>query len=410
MKLAKGQALTVWLRGEAGEERRVGRLAWRDRRAWFEADAVFLASGLQLSPFRLPLRAGVVEAPLEPFDGMFGLFDDSNPDGWGRLLQDRRATALGLSPATLTPLDRLGVVGRTGLGALTYEPELGEPPGDPGVLDLDALAHETEQVLRGAADEVLPELLRLGGSPQGARPKVLVWLRPSDGQVDSGEVAPSPDHRRVLVKFRSRADAEDAGAVEHAYHQLARRAGLDVPDAWLLPSARGAGWFAVERFDRTPTGGHRHVQTLCALLHADHRLPSLDYVGAHAAVHRLTGDQRAVEQLFRRMVFNVVAHNRDDHTKQVSLWMDGAGRWRLAPAYDLTHAEGPGGEHSMAVAGAGEPDLAAILRVAQAAGVPDRRARRIVEEVVVAVVDGWREVAPSRRARERVGRTLQAPR
>lgn len=405
MKLAAGQPLGVWLRGEGTGERKVGRLAWRDRRAWFEYDETFLASGLSLSPFRLPLRGGVHEAPPGPFGGLFGLFDDSLPDGWGRLLQDRRGAALGLPAGSLTPLDRLAVVGRTGLGALAYEPELGEGAAEPGAVDLDQLASESERVLQGSADEVLPELLRLGGSPQGARPKVLVWLRPADHHVAAGAEPPSAEHRRVLVKFRARSDEADAGAIELAYHQLARRAGVEVPEAWLVPSARGSGWFAVERFDRTAGGGYRHVHTLCGLLHADHRLPSLDYVGAHAAVHRLTGDQRAVEQLFRRMVFNVVAHDRDDHTKQVSLWMEGDGQWRLAPAYDLTPSEGPGGEHSMAVAGRGDPDLAAVLEVARAAGVS--RARSVVEEVEAAVVEAWPEVAPSESARRRVAALLR---
>ena len=408
MKLTAGSALVVWLRGEGSAQRKVGRLAWRDRRAYFQYDEAFLSSGLQLSPFRLPLRSGVLEAPPEPFAGLFGLFDDSNPDGWGRLLQDRRATSLGLSPASLTPLDRLGVVGRTGLGALAYEPELGEAATAARSIDLDRLASEVERVLEGAADEVLPELLRLGGSPQGARPKVLVWLRPSDWHVASGPDAPSAEHRRVLVKFRARSDTAEAGAIEYAYHQLALRAGLDVPEAWLVDSQVGRGWFAVERFDRTPTGGHRHVHTLCGLLHADHRLPSLDYIAAHAAVHRLTGDQRAVEQLFRRMVFNVVAHNRDDHSKQVSLLLQEDGRWLLAPAYDLTASDGPGGEHSMAVAGKGEPDLASVLAVAKAAGITAQRAHSVVEEVSTAIFEGWPSLAPSKATRQRLAKRLKS--
>jgi serine/threonine-protein kinase HipA len=407
VKLAAGQALVVWLRGEGDAERRVGRLAWRDRRAWFQYDDVWLSSGLQLSPFRLPLRSGVLQAPPEPFVGLFGLFDDSLPDGWGRLLQDRRASSLGFSPASLTPLDRLAVVGGTGLGALAYEPELGEGVAAPRSVDLDLLASESERVVQGTADEVLPELLRLGGSPQGARPKVLVWLRPTDWHVASGPEAPSADYQRVLVKFRARSDSVEVGAIEYAYHQLAQRAGLDVSEAWLVPSSLGRGWFAVERFDRTVTGGHRHVHTLCGLLHADHRLPSLDYIAAHAAVHRLTGDQRAVEQLFRRMVFNVVAHNRDDHTKQVSLMMQEDGRWLLAPAYDLTCSDGPGGEHSMAIAGKGEPDLAAVLEVAKAAGVSADHACRVVEEVSTVVVEGWPRLAPSKATRQRIAKLLR---
>lgn len=390
----------VWLRG-GGPPRRVGRLAWRDWRAWFEYDAGFLGSGLQLSPFRLPLRAGLFEAPLRPFAGLFGVFDDSLPDGWGRLLQDRRASALGLSAASLTPLDRLAWVGRTGLGALAYEPELSEEATE-GAIDLDALSVGAAAVLQGAADEVLPELLRLGGSPQGARPKVLVWLRPADHHVASGARAPSADHRAVLVKFRARSDTEASGALEHAYHQLARLAGLCVPDAWLLPSGLGLGWFAVERFDRTAAGTPLHLHTLCGLLHADHRIPSLDYVAAITAAHRLTRDQRSAEAMFRRMVFNVVVHNREDHTKQTSFTLSDDGAWRLAPAYDLTFSEGPGGEHSMAVAGRGEPDLGAVLSVAEQVGLDRAHARRVVEQISTAVVEHWPRVAPSRATMERI--------
>ena len=405
MKLRSDQALRVLLR-DGRTEREVGRLAWRDRRAWFEFDADFRATGPELSPLRLPARPGVIEAPSEPFWGMFGLFSDSLPDGWGRLLQNRRATALGLAPMSLTPLDRLAWVGRTALGALAYEPEFAEAT-QPQAPDLDALAQASAAVLEGAADDVLPELLRLGGSPQGARPKVLVWLRPSDFHVDAGVVRPSPDHRRVLVKFRARSDTASAGATEFAYHKLAVRAGLDVPTAWLVPSSVSQGWFAVERFDRTPDDAPIHVHTLCGLLHADHRLPSLDYVGAMAATHRLCGDQRAVEEMFRRMVFNVVAHNRDDHTKQTSFCMQPDGTWALAPAYDLTFAEGPGGEHSMPVAGRGRPDRAAVLEAARQVGLAPRRARDIVDAVSTSVMEAWPHVAPSDGVRDRIGAVLR---
>lgn len=354
-----------------------------------------------------PPAARARHSPLEPFDGLFGVFDDSLPDGWGRLLQGRRATTLGLSPATLSPLDRLAWVGDTGIGALAYRPELLADAVPEGHLDLDELARGSRAVLAGAAEEVLPALLRLGGSPHGTRPKVLACLRPMDHQVISTPSA--PDHVPVLVKFHSTTDESDAGAVEYAYNRLAREAGVEVPESWLLPSRTSAGWFAVARFD-LDHGRRWHVHTLCGLLHADYRLPSLDYLGAMAAVHRLTRDHRQLEQMFRRMVFNVLAHNRDDHTKQVSLRMDRQGRWALAPAYDLTFAEGPGGEHSMAVAGEGRPGLADILRAAAQSGITPRAARGIVEEVAEVLSSSWSDYAAeagvSEQMSRRIGREL----
>jgi serine/threonine-protein kinase HipA len=405
MKLGANQALEVRLRWTAGDELRVGRLAWRDRRAWLELDEAFLAAGMPLSPFHLPFRPGLIPAPLDPFEGLFGVFDDSLPDGWGRLLQDRRATASGLSPAILTPLDRLAWVGDTGIGALAYRPELIGTGEQDHALDLDRLAQESSEVLAGAADEVLAELQRLGGSPHGARPKVLVSLRPGDNHVVS--TATEDGHTPVLVKFLAPHDALDAGPVEYAYHRLARDSGLQVPDAWLLPSRSSGGWFAVARFDLLP--GHRwHVHTLCGLLHADHRLPSLDYVGALAAVHRLTGDQQQLEQMFRRMVFNVLAHNRDDHTKQVSLRMDRGGEWTLAPAYDLTFAEGPGGEHSMAIAGAGRPGREDMLNVARQAGVTSGTANAIIDDVAEVISSSWSRYAAEAGVSERMMREIGA--
>ncbi len=388
MRLAPHQALEVRLRWTEQEELAVGRLAWRDRRAWLELDEAFLAAHLPISPFRLQVQPGLIPSPLEPFEGLFGVFDDSLPDGWGRLLQDRRASALGLPPAQITPLDRLAWVGDTGIGALGYRPHLLDGDEQRSALDLDRLAKDSREVLAGAAVDVLPELLRLGGSPHGARPKVLVSLRPSDHHVVSSLA--EPGHRSVLIKFRAALDTADAGPIEFAYHRMAREAGLEVPEAWLIParSERMGGFFAVERFD-LHRGQRWHVHTLCGLLHADHRLPSLDYIGALAAVHRLTGDWQQLEQMFRRMAFNVLAHNRDDHTKQVSLRMDRAGQWTLAFAYDLTFAEGPGGEHSMAVAGEGRPSRADLLRAAKQVGIKKRLAKAIIEEVAEVVVSRW---------------------
>jgi len=291
----------------ADGNRPVGRLASRDGRIWFEYATSFLTSDLQLSPFGLPLRAGVFEGPRTPFEGLHGVFDDSLPDGWGRLLLEREMDRLGVGRARLRPLDRLAWIGRTGMGALAFEPEL-EGPRPPAIIDLAQLAANAREVLEGDADALVPELLATGGSPGGARPKALVWLRTDDTAIHGRE---DPAAEAWLVKFRSREDPPDAGAVEFAYLQLARRAGLEVPQARLFGRGSGEpGFLGVRRFDRRPGGRRVHVHTFCGLLHADHRFPSATYEDLLAATRALTRDERQVRAQFRRMVFNVLAHNR----------------------------------------------------------------------------------------------------
>lgn len=152
------------------------------------------------------------------------------------------------------------------------------------------------------------------------------------------------------------------------------------------------------------------MHSLCGLLHADFRLPSLDYEGAIAATHRLTGDQGAVVEMYRRMVFNVLAHNRDDHTKQFAFRMDGVGRWTLAPAFDLTFSDGPGGDHSLAVAGSGRPDRAAMLRVAAVVGIRKAAAVTVIAEVGAAVAEGVAGSGWSAATRARIAAVLHSSR
>jgi serine/threonine-protein kinase HipA len=366
-------------------DRPVGRLATRDGRIYFEYDATFLASGLELSPFGLPLRAGVTEGPRTPFDGLHGLFDDSLPDGWGRLLLEREMERIGVGRARLRPLDRLAWIGDRAMGALAYEPVL-EGPRPPEVVELSRLASQTLEVLRGQADELVPGLLAVGGSPGGARPKALVWIRDDDTALYGRE---DPDADAWIIKFRSRGDDIDAGAVEFVYLEMARRAGIQVPEARLFGrGAKEPGFVGLRRFDRGRGGRRAHVHTLCGLLHADHRLPSATYEDLLAATRALTRDEREVRAQFRRMVFNVLAHNRDDHTRNHAFTLDDEGQWRLAPAYDLTHASGPGGEHSMSVGGDGRsPDVDAFARCADKAGLEPGIVAESVEVVRAALAD-----------------------
>jgi len=377
------------VRLELGDEAiPVGTLAERERRILFEYAPGFLRRGLQLSPIHLPLRPGVHEGPPEPFGGLPGVFSDSLPDGWGLLLMDRAFRQRGVSREAITPLDRLAFLGTRAMGALTYHPATGPEDGFDAALELDEMAEQAERLLEGSAEEVLPELLRAGGSPGGARPKVVVGFRERDGAMVSGAGSLPPGFRAFLVKFDARADPADAGAVELAYSRMAAAAGIRVPPARLFSTPGGARYFAAERFDR-PEGGRRHVHTLAGLLHADFRLPSLDYEAYLRATLHLTRDMAEVAEGFRRMVFNVLACNRDDHARNFAFLMEPDGAWRHTPAYDLTFSAGPGGEHTMSVAGEGRApvrrhftELAAKLSI-------EPRARDAILEQVAAAVAGW---------------------
>ena len=390
-------------------ERGVGTLAEEGRSVFFEYAAAFLADPLPLSPFKLPARPGLFEHAERDFAALFGVFNDSLPDGWGLLLMDRELRKQGLAPAQVSPLDRLAYIGTRAMGALTYHPATGGAAGEGLRVDLDALALQAQRILEGSAEEVLPSLRVAGGSPGGARPKVLVGVR-DDGAMVSGAAELAPGYRHYLVKFGGKEDGPEIGAVEAAYARMAGAAGIAMPHTRLFETREGR-YFGAERFDRV--GNQRlHAHTLSGLLHASHRLPSLDYEGFLRATLALARDHRQVEEAFRRMAFNVLAHNRDDHVKNFSFLMDRGGEWRLAPAYDLVFSYGPGGEHTMSVAGeARRPTEADMLRVAETCGVEAKRARAIIEQVAAAVAD-WPKLAratgvPAARIRE-IGKVIGA--
>lgn len=372
--------LRVFLRLADGDDHAVGRLAERRGRVFFEWDAE--ARRWPLSPLAMPWREGVIEGPREPFGGLLGLFADSLPDAWGTLLTDRAMRRQGENPATLTVLDRLALVGAGGAGALVYRPER-SVPYPPARLSLDELAEDAVRILEGEETEgaALDRLQGLGGSAGGARPKALVWR---DG---TGRFHGKPGRGRTawIVKFPAPGDGDAAGAVEAAYAVLARRAGLEMADTMLAPSAVSAGWFATERFDRIGEG-RVHMLSLSALLEAEWRISSVGYDMLMKVTRRITGDERAAEDAFRLMAFNVATHNRDDHAKNVAFLMEANGTWRLAPAFDLTRADGPGGEHTMDVAGEGKaPTRTDALRAAGMAGLKRTRAVAILDAVADAL-------------------------
>lgn len=329
----------------------VGRLAERNGIIYFEYDEDFVQNGVEISPFKLPLRNGVVELPSDPFEGLAGVFSDSLPDGWGRLLFDRMMRSQRISPSQISSLDRLAYVGLNGMGALVYEPD-SSPPIIQEFIDLDHLATQTEKILEGASGEVITELFALNGSSAGARPKALIGVDQARKNISYGVNQLNDGFEHWLVKFPNSQDGIDSGAIEYVYALMAKEAGLYFPDVHLFSSQKGNGFFGVKRFDRQENKRF-HMHTVSGLIHSNFRFPSLDYEDLLSLTMALTKDIREVEKMFRLAIFNVMAHNRDDHAKNFSFLMNEFGEWKLSPAYDLTYSNGPGGEQSTMVMGEG---------------------------------------------------------
>lgn len=375
-----------------GERLHWGTLADTGKAILFEYTPHAVARGLQLSPLHQPLpqvgSAVVAFKGEAAFQGLPGFIADALPDGWGMLLMDRALRRAGRDPRGVSVLDRLAIVGNRAMGALSFEPaQDGVLPHE--VLQLKALAQEVAQELailqadeaQGApsdpADTRLRHLLMLGGSPQGARPKVLVDFQPSTGVMSSGAsyaVGASP----WLVKFPAAGEHKEVAAVEELYARLARSGGLDMPQSRYFDLSAQHSAFGVERFDRQ-VALRVPVLSLSALVQADFRLPSLDYETLLLATLRITGDQREVLKAFERCVFNVLMHNRDDHSRNFAYRLDAQGLWKLSPAFDLTYSFGPGGEHATSVAGHGKDITRShLLTLAKQAGLDAQRAQKAI--------------------------------
>jgi len=369
----------------------IGRLAMRERVTYFEYEREFIEHGLELSPLRLPLKSAISSFDYSLFEGLPGVFNDSLPDGWGRLLFDRFARTQGINPSEITPLDRLAYIGKYGMGALVFEPDYSANDTH-DTISLDHLAEKAQDVLNGTSDDVLRELLSLNGSSAGARPKALIGVNQARTHIVHG-VNNLPDgYASWLVKFANSQDGLDAGAIEYVYALMATEAGINMPDVHLFPAQKGSGYFAIKRFDRE--GDKRyHMHTACGLLHSDFRTPSLDYEDLIALTSMLTRDVREVEKMYQLAVFNVLAHNRDDHAKNFSFLMDERGQWILSPAYDLTFSSGPRGEQSTMVMGEGEnPNVEHLIKLGEEASIAKDRIHEIIVKTTESLAK-WSELA-----------------
>ncbi|NOT98135.1 MAG: type II toxin-antitoxin system HipA family toxin [Sideroxydans sp.] len=366
----------------------LGTLADNGSDVLFEYSQQALAQGLELSPRHLKLQAGAYGDFPSHLERLPGLIADALPDGWGLMLMNKQFRRAGRSPASISVLDRLAFIGERAMGALAFEPaDDGEiPPKD---LSLLTLAKEIKQVVAGEESDALEQLALMGGSPHGARPKVLVNYEMESGTLSSDSKAAGEPW---LIKFPAQHEHKEVCAIEALYAKLASDCDIEMPQTRYFDINASLSAYGIARFDRH-AGLRIPTHTLAGLLHSDFRIPSVDCTTFLRATRFLTRDEREVKKAFLRCVFNVVMHNRDDHAKNISYCLTQDRQWKLSPGYDLTFSSGPGGEHQMDVCGEGNnPGKTHLLRLAKEAEVNAEVAKHAIE-AVCAVAERFTEEA-----------------
>ena len=395
---------------------RIGIVSLADKQgaALFEYDPLFVGAGIEPSPLAMPVRSATYSFPglsEETFYSLPGMLADSLPDKFGSAVLDAWLVSQGRTIGDLSPIDRLCYQGSRGMGALEFKPAKGAKDDADEKVRVDALALLAADILKfreSGRAALLPgmkeygSILKVGASAGGARAKAVIGWNEKTGEVRSGQVALPDGFGYWIMKFdglkgngdRDVADPMGYGRIEYAYSLMAKAAGIEMAECRLWEGRH----FMTRRFDRTSTGEKIHMQTLGALAHMDFNLPrEYSYEQAFRVTREVVGDIRAERELFRRMVFNVLAWNCDDHVKNISYLMNPAGEWRLAPAYDLTYSYNPKSRcvsgHQMSVAGKftdiSKDDMIAASKIA---GINEVEARKIIGEVHEAVAR-WREFA-----------------
>ncbi|TAL24419.1 MAG: type II toxin-antitoxin system HipA family toxin [Aquabacterium sp.] len=395
--------LSVYYEGW-GERWLLGTLADDGLHLLFEYSAEALRQGLELSPRHLALRAPAYgDFPTHQMR-LPGLVADALPDGWGLLLMDRLFRKHGRNPAAVSPLDRLAFINGRAIGALNFEPSenVDLPAADVQLLEL---AQQARVIIADKDSEALRRLAVIGGSPHGARPKVLVHYDPATGFMST---VPFEGSEAWLVKFQAQDEHKEVCAIEVLYAELAGAFGLDMPTTRYFDLDRKLAGFGIQRFD-VEDGMRVPVHTLAGLMHANFRLPSsVDYLTFLRATRFITRSQVEIDKAFERAVFNVVFNNRDDHPKNFSYRLGRDRSWRLAPGYDLTFNEGPGGEHQMDVCGEGRNITRDhLLKLARQGGV-DADFAQVVMARALAVAQTFATRAKRRAIRPATVKTLCA--
>lgn len=387
--------------------------------ATFQYDPHFAQSGIELSPLVMPLSEAVYEFPSLPratFHGLPGLLADSLPDTFGNALINAWLATQGRTPDQFNAVERLCYTGKRGIGALEFVPVLGPRPRTASMINVDALVRLASEVLTHRGDmlehfhsegkeRALRSILSVGTSAGGARAKAVIAWNPTTNEVRSGQLAAGDGFEYWLLKFdgvsgnrdKELEDPKGYGAIEYAYALMAQAAGMSITQCRLLEE-RGRRHFMTRRFDREADGEKLHMQSLCALAHFDfNQAGAYSYEQALLVIRQLGLPMEAVEEQFRRMVFNIVARNQDDHVKNIAFLMNKRGEWSLAPAFDVTYSYNPSGQwtasHQMTVNGKRDGFTHADLEAcARSAHLKRGRAASIIDEVLT-TVQRWPEFA-----------------
>lgn len=399
---------------------RIGAVAWdKDRElGYFEYDPSFLTAPVEVSPIVMPKSPGVKSSPALPratFKGLPGLLADSLPDKFGNALIDQWLADRGRNPASFSPVERLCYIGRRGMGALEFHPSVNDLSMESEAVDIKALVTLANKILskreglntalspedeRGM-EEGLRQIISVGSSAGGARAKATIAWNPNSHEVRSGQLTAPQGFEYWLLKFDGVAENRDKerladplgyGRIEYAYYLMATAAGISMSPC-RLEKENGRAHFMTKRFDRSDNGEKLHMQSLCALAHYDfNQAGAYSYSQALQVIKqlRMADERQALEQQFRRMVFNIMARNQDDHTKNIAFLMDKSGQWSLSPAFDVIYSYNPQGQwtsrHQMTINGKRDDfERQDLLAVASHGNIKTRRARAIIDEVADAL-------------------------
>lgn len=367
----------------------IGQLILDGRTILFKYSDTYLKKGKNLSPNQLVFNDTPQTAKEKIFNGLFGVFADSLPDAWGHLLLKKRLSTARISIKSLNALDHLTFAGKNSMGALQYRPS-SSLEQDAMEINLDTLNNNISEVISGESSIIIDDMFGRGGSPGGARPKIYAGYNPDLDSLISGVVNLPKGYEHWIIKFAANTDSKDIANIELAYYRMALDSGIKMSECRVFISDTGNSYFGTKRFDRI--GNDKlHMISAAGLLHDDYEHSTIDYGNLIFQTKKLTNNAQTAEQMFRRAVFNVLSHNRDDHSKNFAFLMDAEGIWSLAPAYDLTFSASSQGYHSTACAGNYvDPGKKELLELASDLSI--NKSKVIIDEVK-GVVERWSEYA-----------------